>query len=95
MEVRCQGESVESEDAWLWAIRIRILTILIKQYGEVTGIGHPKRTAPRPRAVVRETFCVVGDPIYHGPRDAATIRSLLDRMYATNRRTVRRWRLWV
>ena len=93
--VCCQGESVESEEAWLCAIRIRILTFLLKRYGEFAGIEQPERTAPRSRAVVRETFCVVADPVYHGPRDVVKIRSLLDRVHAANRRRVRRWRLWV
>ena len=75
--------------------RIRILTFLIKRYGADASNKRPLRIAPRPPAMVRETFCIVDDPIYHGPRDAAKIRSLLDCMYATNRRTVRRWRLWV
>ena len=95
MAVCCQGVSVESEEAWLCAIRIRILTFLLKRYGEVTGFDLPERTAPRSRAVVRVTFCVVADPVYHGPRDVAKIRSLLDRVHAGNRRRVRRWRLWV
>lgn len=95
VEVRRKGESVESEEAWLWAIRIRILTLLIKRYGMEADVRRPVRPVPARPAVVRETFCIVADPVYHGPRDAANIRSLLDRMYATNRRRVRRWRLWV
>ena len=94
VEVRRKGESVESEEAWLWAIRIRILTVLIKRYGMVGDIERPLRPVPARPALVRETFCIVADPVYHGPRDAAKIRSLLDRMYATNRRRVRRVRRW-
>ena len=92
VEVRRKGESVESEEAWLWAIRIRILTLLIKRYGMEADVRRPVRPVPAQPAVVRETFCIVANPVYHGPRDAAKIRSLLDRMYATNRRRVRRWR---
>ena len=93
--IRCQSESVESEEPWLCAIRIRILTFLLKRYGGLAGRELPERTAPRSRAVVRETFCVVADPVYHGPREVAKMRSLLDRVHAANRRRVRRWRLWV
>ena len=93
--IRCQGESVESEEPWLCAIRIRILTFLLKRYGGLCGRELPERTAPRSRAVLRETFCVVADPVYHGPREVAKMRSVLDRVRAANRRRVRRWRLWV
>ena len=93
--MRCQRESVESEEAWLCAIRIRVLTFLLKRYGGIAGSELPEWTARRSQAVVRETFCVVADPVYHGPREVARIRSLLDRLHAANRRRVWRWRLWV
>ena len=93
--IHCQSESIESEEPWLCAIRIRILTFLLKRYGELAGSELPEWTAPQSRAVVRETFCIVADPVYHGPREVAKIRSLLDRVHAANRRRVRRWRLWV
>ncbi len=89
-----QNESVESEEAWLCAIRIRILTFLLRRYGGLAGSGLPERTAGRPRAVRRETFCVVAGPVYHGPREVAKMRSLLDHVQAANRRCVRRWRLF-
>lgn len=90
-----EGESVESEEAWLWAIRIRILTFLIKRYGMQVDVRRPLRTVPRQPTVVRETFCIVAHPVYCGPREVAEIRSLLDRVHVANRRRVRRWRLWV
>ena len=66
-------------DAWLWHLQARILSFLLKTYGERAGLDHvPAFFGPDPRlAIDRE----LGAP----PRSREAIRIILERIALANR----------
>jgi hypothetical protein len=65
--------------AWLWRIRLRILTFLLSRYGHRRPAAPPRAPRPVPRAVNR---LQVEGP---SPRSAASLRTALERIAQLNR----------